>query len=652
MCCCAGPKLSQDQLKAAHILADAAALAVPALRHQQRHHQQQGAGGNSNPAVEADKVVSLEASALQAQLLLLQHELYLQHTDPFVSPAGPAPLQRQGSTQLATEQPQQQPQHEQQQAMGLHPGSGSAAGALPGIKVALRMFSKPGKSSSTPTTTTTTASSSRNSGGSGSYSSPAVARLARAAQQLLQQQPGAESLLRQVQAGLLNLLLVACAHCSEKAGAATAAAAAAAAAAAGDGPIGRGARVAGGRAGGGAGAKAKAGAAHLSVSLVKWQEVMEEAAVALAVLWQISYPGLRSSDSDGSSSSSTCWQDVLQLLGRLVFLVGSCSSSAAQIQAPLVLARDWLHKLLEQQWAPPLPPPAVQAATSSQGSQPDTAAAAAAATAAAAGADSAGGIAGPPAPAGICLDVALAQVLFLLYGFDIAWRSEEFSSPPSGSSRSREQQELELDPLELDWEKEKGEKVLRELWAYLHRFSKQRIAACAAAGKESYEEACAQLLEQQAAETPQQQQQQEGVPVASLQQPDPTQQQEQEQAGVSLQEQDPAGSHLFEQEAAFWRSSHELLQLLVDRLPPPPAEVLEEGLGRLQQVLEGEEAADVELLQGAGNLQGLLDRWVPWYLRFWNSPGCCSDQLGIKIPTCMLGTYMCAALKLLLFAWS
>jgi hypothetical protein len=224
-------------------------------------------------------------------------------------------------------------------------------------------------------------------------------------------------------------------------------------------------------------------------------------------------------------------------------------------------------------------------------------------------------------------------VLFLLYGFDIAWRSEEFSSPPSGSSRSREQQELELDPLELDWEKEKGEKVLRELWAYLHRFSKQRIAACAAAGKESYEEACAQLLEQQAAETPQQQQ-------------------EQEQAGVSLQEQDPAGSHLFEQEAAFWRSSHELLQLLVDRLPPPPAEVLEEGLGRLQQVLEGEEAADVELLQGAGNLQGLLDRWVPWYLRFWNSPGCCSDQLGIKIPTCMLGTYMCAALKLLLFAWS
>jgi hypothetical protein len=603
-------------------------------QHQQQQQQATGVDGNpaAEPAAGPDRVVQLEALALQGQLLLLQHELYLQHMDPFVCPAEPTPLQREGSTQLA---PQQQ-QQEQVPAVGLHPGSGSAAGALPGIKVALRMFSKPGRSSS---------SSSATSGASGSYSSAAVARLARAAQQLLQQQPGAERLLHQVQAGLLNLLLVACTHCSEKAGAATAAAAAAAAAAASDGPVGRGARVAGGRAGPGAAAKAKAAAAHLSVSLVKWQEVMEEAAVALPVLWQISHPALGSSDGPGSSSSSssggssTCWQDVLQLLGRLVYIVGSCSSSASQVQAPLLLARDWLHKLLEQQWAPPLPPPAVVA---SAGSQEGRAAAAAEAAAAAQGAAAgltaaageaaghqaaaaahaqdasapaaaaatgpAGGVAGPPAAAGICLDVALAQVLFLLYGFDISWRCEEFSSPPSSSSSSREQQEVELDHLDLDWEKEKGEKVLRELWGYLHGFSKQRIDALAAAGRDSYEEACVQLLGRQAAAgaTQQEQQQQEGLAGASSQQQDPAQQQQQD--GFSPEQAGPAHPHMFEQEAAYWRSTHELLQLLVDHLPTPPQEVLEEGLSRLQQVLEGEEVADVELLQGAGNLQDLLNR--------------------------------------------
>jgi hypothetical protein len=223
---------------------------------------------------------------------------------------------------------------------------------------------------------------------------------------------------------------------------------------------------------------------------------------------------------------------------------------------------------------------------------------------------------------GVACDRAVAQLLYLMYGVDLRWRRASYYSSKDGkwvlgeaswvqrhgvegeeeSDEDEEEVSFNLSPRVIDLQVGDQQPLLLQLWQYLIDFMPHRRSLL-------------YLLELHL-------QQQDAVQQKQLQQEQ--QQQDRQQQGVNCGDNSGAAGPggvgddnklqdktLALIEGEYWKTCSSLLSVLVEVLPPPPAEVVQRGVQQIVTFLDDAAVIDdAALAMGSEEVMHQLDRWV------------------------------------------
>ena len=210
---------------------------------------------------------------------------------------------------------------------------------------------------------------------------------------------------------------------------------------------------------------------------------------------------------------------------------------------------------------------------------------------------------------GAACDRAVAQLLYLMYGVDLKWRRASYYSSKDGKwvlgETSWVQQDVEegeegsgaedqgeevavLQPKVVNLQAPEHQPLLLQLWQYLYEFMPHRRG----------------LLYQLELHLQRQEQQQQGQ-----QQQQPEHQRQQQAPGVRDDDDKLQHKSLAVFEGEYWKSCSGLLSVLVEVLPPPPAEVVAAGMQQIMGLLDdGAVMDDAALAMGSEVMMNQLDR--------------------------------------------